>query len=101
MRTSGRTQQPVFLLACSLYDDILQEHSTGLVVDKPRDTYHTSSAGQTPGGRLRDTLDVVAKHLPMALGTPLAPRPESFYRGTADSTVKQDPGWKTDTNGSL
>ncbi len=62
-------------------DNILEEHledSTGLLVDEPRDTLHTSSAGQTPDGRLRDTLDVVAKHLPMAFSATLSQSFSSF-----------------------
>eukprot|EP00878_Enallax_costatus_P043735 GHUV01051798.1.p1 GENE.GHUV01051798.1~~GHUV01051798.1.p1 ORF type:complete len:151 (+),score=22.29 GHUV01051798.1:146-598(+) len=48
------------------------EHTTGLLVDEAADTLHTTTASQTPDSRLGDALNVVAKHLPMALGSTLA-----------------------------
>ena len=56
-------------------DDALKEgleHATGLLVDHGRDTLDTTTASQAADGRLSDTLDVVAKNLPVTLGTALS-----------------------------
>nr|GMD17451.1 histone H4 [Ipomoea batatas] len=56
-------------------DHILEEDfedSPGLLVDEAGDTLHASSTSQTANGRLGDPLDVVAKHLPVTLGSSLA-----------------------------
>ncbi|XBH76203.1 hypothetical protein VPH35_102885 [Triticum aestivum] len=56
-------------------DDVLQEdleHAAGLLVDEPRDALHAATPSQTTDGRLGDALDVVAQHLPVALGAALA-----------------------------
>nr|GMD20330.1 histone H4 [Ipomoea batatas] len=56
-------------------DHILEENfedSPGLLIDEAGDTLHASSTGQTANGRLGDPLDVVAKHLPVTLGSSLA-----------------------------
>ena len=62
-------------------DDVLQEHlqhTTGLLVDESGDTLDSSTAGQTPDGRLGDALDVVTQHLPVPLGASLAQSLSSF-----------------------
>ncbi|CAH8446513.1 unnamed protein product, partial [Heterobilharzia americana] len=51
---------------------VLQEHlqdTTSLLVDQARDTFDTTTTSQTADSRLRDTLDVVAKHLPMSFSS--------------------------------
>uniref|UniRef100_A0A8R7VII8 Uncharacterized protein n=1 Tax=Triticum urartu TaxID=4572 RepID=A0A8R7VII8_TRIUA len=56
-------------------DDVLEEdleHAAGLLVDEPRDALPAAPARQTAEGRLGDALDVVAEHLPVALGAALA-----------------------------
>ena len=56
-------------------DDTLEERledTTGLLVDHGGDTLDTTTAGETADGGLGDALDVVAKNLPVALGTALA-----------------------------
>ena len=56
-------------------DDVLQEHlqhAARLLVDEARDTLHAATASQTADGRLGDALDVVAQHLPVALGPALS-----------------------------
>jgi len=56
-------------------DDVLKEDledTTGLLVDQARDTLDTTTASQTADGGLSDTLDVVAKDLPVPLCTALA-----------------------------
>ena len=59
-------------------DDVLKENledTAGLLVDESGDTLDSTSAGQTPDGRLGDALDVVPQHLPVPLGASLS---ESF-----------------------
>jgi hypothetical protein len=56
-------------------DDVLEEdleHAAGLLVDEPRDALHAAPPSQPPDRRLGDALDVVAEHLPVALGSTLA-----------------------------
>uniref|UniRef100_A0A8R7P195 Uncharacterized protein n=1 Tax=Triticum urartu TaxID=4572 RepID=A0A8R7P195_TRIUA len=56
-------------------DDVLEEdleHAAGLLVDEPRDALHAAPPRQAPDRRLGDALDVVAQHLPVALGASLA-----------------------------
>ena len=62
-------------------DDVLKEDledTTGLLVDESRDTLDSSTASQTPDGRLGDSLDVVTKNFPMALRTSL-PKPLASF----------------------
>ena len=68
-------------------DNVLEEDledTTGLLVDQTRDTLDTTTASQTANSGLGDTLDVVAQHLPVALGTTLS---EAF---TAFTTSRHD-----------
>ena len=56
-------------------DDVLQEHlehTTGLLVDQPRDALHATTASQAADGGLGDALDVVAENLAVTLGPTLA-----------------------------
>jgi ABC-type transporter Mla subunit MlaD len=48
------------------------EHTTGLLVDQAADTLDTTTTSQTPDSGLGDALDVVAEHLPVALGSALS-----------------------------
>ncbi len=51
---------------------ILQKHfqySSGLLVDHSRDTFHAASPGETSDGWLGDTLNVIAQHFSVALGS--------------------------------
>ena len=62
----------------SISDDVLQEdleNSTSLLIDKSRDPLDSSTAGQSPDGRLGDALDVVPQHLPFPSPFPPLPRP--------------------------
>ena len=55
-------------------DDILEEHledTAGLLVDEAADSLDTTSASKTANSGLGDTLDVIAKHLPVPLGAAL------------------------------
>jgi hypothetical protein len=59
----------------SVTDDRLEEgleDTAGLLVDHGGDTLDTTTASETADGGLGDTLDVVAKNLPVALGSALA-----------------------------
>jgi len=74
-------------------DDILQEHlkdPASLLIDQTGDALDSSTAGQTPDGRLGDTLDVVAQHLPVPLGASLAQTLASFSsaRHVASTAVR-------------
>jgi hypothetical protein len=56
-------------------DDVLKEHlqdTTGLFVDQTRDTFHTSSTGQSADCRLGNALDVVTQNFAMTLGSTFA-----------------------------
>ena len=56
-------------------DNVLKEHlkdTTGLLIDEARDTLDTTATGETADGGLGDALDVVAKHLAVALGAALS-----------------------------
>ena len=62
-------------------DDVLKEDlkdSAGLLVDQATDALDSTPACQTADGRLGDALDVVAQHLPVALGTTLSESLSSF-----------------------
>lgn len=62
-------------------DDVLEEHledTTGLFIDQSRDTLDTSTTCKSTDGRLGDSLDVVAKDLPVALGSSLSKSLSSF-----------------------
>jgi hypothetical protein len=51
------------------------EDTTGLFVDETRNTFDTTTTGETTNSGLCDTLDVVAENFPVALSTTLS---ESF-----------------------
>jgi hypothetical protein len=75
----------VFRVRHSVTDHVLKEdfeHAAGLLVDEAGDALDTATASQTPDGRLRDALDVVAQHFAMTLGASLA---ESFASLAASS----------------
>ncbi|GFR07993.1 hypothetical protein TNCT_470241 [Trichonephila clavata] len=64
-----------------------QEHfqdTASFLVNQTGNTFHSTTSGQTPNSRLRDTLDVITEHLTMPLGTPFPnslpplPRPDIF-----------------------
>ena len=71
----------VFGVGDSIPDDVLEEHledSTGLLIDEAGDTLDSSTASQTPDGRLGDSLDVVSQHLTVTLGASLSESLSSF-----------------------
>ena len=62
-------------------NDILKEYfknTTGLLVDEPRDSLHSTSASQTADSRLGDTLDVITQNLSVPLCTSLSKSFSSF-----------------------
>ena len=74
----------------SISDDVLQEdleNSTSLLIDKSRDPLDSSTAGQSPDGRLGDALDVVPQHLAMTLGSSFPESFPSFATSTHDDGV--------------
>ena len=74
----------------SISDDVLQENlqnSTSLLIDQTRDPLDSSTAGQSPDGRLGDALDVVPQHLAMTLGSSLPESFPSFATSTHDDGV--------------
>ncbi|KFZ63114.1 hypothetical protein N338_10948, partial [Podiceps cristatus] len=73
----GRHRLPLGVLGVGdgVADHVLQEdlqHAARLLVDQPRDALHAAAPSQAADGRLGDALDVVAQHLAVALGAPLA-----------------------------
>ena len=71
----------VFCVGDGVTDYVLQEdlqNSASLLVNQTRDSFHTTSAGQTADSGLGDSLDVVTQDLPVALGTSLSKTFSSF-----------------------
>ncbi|KFU93223.1 hypothetical protein M959_11565, partial [Chaetura pelagica] len=73
----GRDSLPLGVLGVGdgVTDHVLQEHlqhAARLLVDEPRDALDAATPSQAADGRLGDALDVVAQHLAVPLGTPLA-----------------------------
>jgi hypothetical protein len=62
-------------------DDVLEEYledSTGLLVDKSRDTLDSTTTGETADSGLGNSLDVVAENLTMTLSSSLSESLSSF-----------------------
>ena len=60
----------VFRVRDGITDDILKENlenTASLLVDQSRDTLDTTSTSKTSNSRLRDSLDVITKNLPVTL----------------------------------
>lgn len=79
----GRDSLPLGVLSVgdSIADDVLKEHlqhAPRLLVDESRNTFDTTTTGQTTNSRLGDTLDVITQHLPVALCAPLSESLASF-----------------------
>ena len=71
----------VFGVGDGVPDDVLKENfenSTGLFVDKARDTLDSTTTSQTPDGWLGNSLDVVSQHLTVTLCTSLSESLASF-----------------------
>ena len=65
----------------SITDHVLQENlenATGLFVNQPGDTFHTTSSCQSSDSWLSDTLDVVTENFPVTLGTSFSKTFSSF-----------------------
>ena len=74
-------------------DDVLKENlqdTTGLLVDKTRDTFHTTSASQAADSGLGDTLDVVTKDFPVTLGASLSQTFSSLAATRHDYSISVD-----------
>ncbi|CAG5092672.1 Similar to Histone H3 (Urechis caupo) [Cotesia congregata] len=77
----------VLCVSDSVTDDVFKEnfeHTTGLFVDQSRDTFDSTTTGQTTNGWLSDTLDVITKNFTMALGSSFS---QSFSSLTTASHV--------------
>ena len=80
----------MFSVGDSIPDDVLKENlenSTSLLIDQTRDPLDSSTAGQSPDGRLGDALDVVPQHLAMTLGSSFPESFPSFATSTHDDGV--------------
>ena len=75
IKSSDSLSSGVLSVSHSISDDVLKENledTTGLLVDKTRDTLDTTSSCQSSDGRLGDTLDVISQDLSVTLGTTLS-----------------------------
>ena len=54
------------------------EHSTSLLIDKTRDTLHTTTTSETTNSGLSNTLDIITKDLAMTLSATLSKTFTSF-----------------------
>ena len=85
----------MFGVGDSIPDDILKENlenSTSLLIDQTRDPLDSSTAGQSPDGRLGDALDVVPQHLAMTHGSSLPESLSSFATSTHVDGVSANDG---------
>ena len=75
IKSSDSLSSGVLSVGHSISDDVLKENlkdTTGLLVDKARDTLDTTSSCQSSDSRLGDTLDVISQDLSVTLGTTLS-----------------------------
>ena len=73
----------------SIPDDVLEEDlqdSSGLFVDESRDSFHSTSSGQSSDGWLGDALDVVSQNLSVTLGASLSESLASFSSSRHDES---------------
>ena len=85
----------VLSIGDSITDNILKEdfeNTTCLFVDQSRDTFDSTSPGQTPDGRLGDTLDVITQDFAMTLCATLSESLSSFATSSHDASVSADDG---------
>ena len=61
------------------------ENTTSLFVNETRNTFDTATTGETADGGLCDTLDVVAKNLPVTLGSTLSQSLSTLYRSISET----------------
>ena len=75
VKSSDSLSSGVLGVGDGISDDILKEDlkdTTGLFVDKTRDTLDATSSCQSSDGRLGDALDVISQDLSVTLGTTLS-----------------------------
>lgn len=68
VHSSDRLPLGVFGVGDSITYHVLQEYlenTSCLLVDESRDTLHATTTSETPDGRFRDSLDVIAKDFPV------------------------------------
>ena len=80
---------PLGMLGVSngITDNIFQEYlqyTSGLFIDKSRDTFDTTTSCKTTDSGLGDTLDIITKNLAMPLGTPFTQSLSSFTAASHD-----------------
>ena len=74
IKSSDSFSSGVLSVGHSISDDVLKKNlkdTTGLLVDKTRDTLDTTSSCQSSDSRLGDTLDVISQDLSVTLGATL------------------------------
>ena len=64
------------------------EHATGLLVNETRDTLNTPTTRETTNSRLGDSLDIIAKDLPVALRTALSEALSTLHIAAAHRHVR-------------
>ena len=75
IKSSDSLSSGVLSVGDGISDDVLKEDlkdTTGLFVDKTRDTLDATSSCQSSDGRLGDALDVISQDLSVTLGTTLS-----------------------------
>ena len=75
VKSSDSLSSGVLGVGDGISDDVLKEDlkdTTGLFVDKTRDTLDATSSCQSSDGRLGDALDVISQDLSVTLGTTLS-----------------------------
>ena len=71
----------VFGVGDSVPDDVFKEYledATGLFVNQTRDTFDTTTSGESANGGFGDSLDVITKDLSVPFGTSLSETFSSF-----------------------
>ena len=87
----------MFSVGDSISDDILKEHlknTSGLLVDKARDTLDSSSTSKTSDGRLGDALDIISEDLTVPFGASLSETLTALSTSGHDSIVLQCTRWQ-------
>ena len=74
VHSSNSLSSSMLSVGYSITNDVFEEDlqdTTSFFVDKSRDTFNSSSSGETSDSRLSDTLDVITQDLSMSLGSSL------------------------------
>ena len=85
----------VFGVGDGVSDHILEEYfeyTTSFFVDETRNTFDSSTSGQTTDGGFGDTLDVITEHLSVSLGASLSESFASFTTSSHDEVISANDG---------